>query len=136
MTHYDILHRAAPEHLAATLTTAITGVPIYGVPEDTAPDEIKEDYIQVLTWLLTETPPAKEPAPDPEPEEEEDSWHPELLSLAERLWAHEKWCRGYTIAEIAKALGCSIKTVERTFKRYDLKKERPPLVYPGREKEE
>lgn len=55
----------------------------------------------------------------------------EILSAAERKWAYEKWCVGYTLEQIAEALRVNPQTVGRTFSRHGLEKARPVLLYPG-----
>lgn len=43
-------------------------------------------------------------------------YHGEMLTPKQKKWAYDKWCEGYTIAEIGDALYCSTATVRRAFK--------------------
>lgn len=52
-----------------------------------------------------------------------------ILSVKEREWAYQKWCEGYTRAEIADALNVCPKTVQRAIGH--LPKVKPVLVYTG-----
>ena len=38
---------------------------------------------------------------------------PEILDNAQKRWAYKKWCEGYTLDQIAEALDCCRKTVQR-----------------------
>lgn len=58
-----------------------------------------------------------------------DDMGKKLLSTKEIEWAYEKWCAGYTCKEIAGALYCSKKTIERVV--HGRPKIKPPLVYNG-----
>lgn len=51
-----------------------------------------------------------------------------VLMVQEIKWAHEKWCTGYSLQEIADALYVNELTLRRALKGY--KKIRPKLVYP------
>jgi hypothetical protein len=57
---------------------------------------------------------------------------PRVLSSEQVAWAYSKWCLGYTVAEIAKALYVCDRTLWREFKARGLEKRRPPLVYDGK----
>ena len=52
-----------------------------------------------------------------------------LLSNDAVHWAYEKYCLGYTLIQIADALGCCERTVRREFKRRGLVRIRPVLTY-------
>ncbi len=54
------------------------------------------------------------------------------LTLDQVDWAYSKWCQGYSVAEIAKALHVCDRTIWREFKDQGLKKVRKPLVYDGK----
>lgn len=53
-----------------------------------------------------------------------------MLTNKERAWAYEMWCVGYTLDQIAEALGVCHKTVERSFKQHGLVRIRPVLNLP------
>ena len=46
-------------------------------------------------------------------------------------WAYEKWCLGYTLAQIAEALEVSSRTISREFEKLGRPRVRPKLVYGG-----
>lgn len=49
-----------------------------------------------------------------------------LLDWKDKEWVYEQWCNGYTQAEIADAIGCNLKTIQRFLcKKQKIKK---PLV--------
>ena len=56
---------------------------------------------------------------------------PHVLTDNQVAWAYSKWCQGYTIPEIAKALHVCDRTIWREFKDRALRKVRKPLVYDG-----
>ena len=45
-------------------------------------------------------------------------------------WAYEKWLDGYSISEIARAIGCSDTGLDDRFKRAGYTREKPPLRVP------
>ena len=54
-----------------------------------------------------------------------------LLDWKDKEWVYGQWCNGYTQAEIADAIGCNIKTIQRFLcKKQKIKK---PLVYERKE---
>ena len=54
-----------------------------------------------------------------------------LLDWKDKEWIYEQWCNGYTQAEIAEAIGCNTKTIQRFLcKKQKIKK---PLVYERKE---
>lgn len=54
-----------------------------------------------------------------------------VLAPAQIEWAHEKWCLGYTLAQIAEALEVSPRTVSREFELLGKPRVRPKLIYGG-----
>lgn len=52
-----------------------------------------------------------------------------VLTTRKVFWAHRKWCEGYTLEKIAAALKCSVRTLQREFKRYGLHYVDIPLKY-------
>jgi len=50
-----------------------------------------------------------------------------LLTWQQRDWAYCKWCEGYTQNQIAEALNCSRKTIQRAIG--NKPRIRPVLVY-------
>lgn len=55
-----------------------------------------------------------------------------LLDWKDREWIYEQWCNGYTQVEIADAIGCSPKTIQRSL--YKKQKIKKLLVYEREEK--
>lgn len=53
-----------------------------------------------------------------------------MLTNKERAWAYEMWCVGYTLVQIAEALGVSDMTIKRSFKQHGLVRIRPVLKLP------
>ena len=51
----------------------------------------------------------------------------EMLSHKEKEWAYTKWCEGYRQTDIAEALNCSYKTIQRAV--HGRPRIRPTLVY-------
>lgn len=45
-------------------------------------------------------------------------------------WAYEKWLDGYSISEIARAIGCSDTGLDDRFKKAGYTREKPPLRIP------
>ena len=55
-----------------------------------------------------------------------------FLDWKDKEWVYEQWCNGYTQGEIADAIGCNIKTIQRFLcKKQKIKK---TLVYKRKEK--
>jgi len=63
--------------------------------------------------------------------EREDKRRRHALTLAQVEWAYEKWCLGYTLAQIAEALHVSSRTVSRAFELLGKPRVRPKLIYGG-----
>ena len=53
-----------------------------------------------------------------------------MLTDRECQWAYEMWCRGYRREDIAAALFCSAKTIQREFDRRGYVRIRPVLIAP------
>ena len=53
------------------------------------------------------------------------------LTSAQVEWAYEKWCLGYTQAQIAEALQVNPRTVLREFELLGKPRVRPKLIYGG-----
>lgn len=62
---------------------------------------------------------------------EENKRRRRALTQAQVEWAYEKWCLGYTLAQIAEALDVSSRTVSREFEILGRPKIRPKLIYGG-----
>lgn len=61
----------------------------------------------------------------------EDKRRRRILTPAQIEWAYEKWCLGYTLAQIAEALEVSSRTVSREFEKLGRPRIRPKLIYGG-----
>lgn len=46
-------------------------------------------------------------------------------------WAHRKWCEGHGLSQIAAALDCCERTLQREFKKHNLVYVEIPLRYEG-----
>lgn len=57
-----------------------------------------------------------------------------VLNWKEREWAYSMWCLGYTQLQIADALFCSAKTIQRAL--HGKQRIRPVLEYPNRKDSE
>ena len=68
---------------------------------------------------------------DNEMTEYEDKRRRHVLTPAQVEWAYEKWCLGYTLAQIAEALHVSSRTVSREFELLCRPRVRPKLIYGG-----
>lgn len=55
--------------------------------------------------------------------------HPRVLTPKQVAWAHRKWCEGYRLEQIANALYCNVRTIQREFKRNGLHRVEIPLKY-------
>lgn len=64
-------------------------------------------------------------------EDMEDKHRRRVLAPAQVEWAYEKWCLGYTLAQIAEALNVSSRTVSREFEILGRPRIRPKLIYGG-----
>ena len=53
---------------------------------------------------------------------------PRTLTDREIDWAYQQWLRGYTQAEIARALNVTQRSISANFKKYGLKKPEKPEV--------
>lgn len=62
---------------------------------------------------------------------EENKRRRRVLTQAQVEWAYEKWCLGYTLAQIAEALDVSSRTVSREFEKMGRPRIRPKLIYGG-----
>ena len=63
--------------------------------------------------------------------EREDKRRRHVLTPAQIEWAYEKWCLGYTLAQIAEALEVSSRTISREFEKLGRPRIRPKLIYGG-----
>ena len=63
--------------------------------------------------------------------EYEDKRRRHVLTPAQIEWAYEKWCLGYTLAQIAEALEVSSRTISREFEKLGRPRIRPKLIYGG-----
>lgn len=61
----------------------------------------------------------------------EDKRRRHALTTERIEWAYEKWCLGYTLAQIAEALNVSSRTVSREFETLGRPRIRPKLIYGG-----
>lgn len=61
----------------------------------------------------------------------EDKRRRRILTPVQIEWAYEKWCLGYTLAQIAEALEVSSRTVSREFEKLGRPRIRPKLIYGG-----